>query len=119
MYVLILKMLPRRYHYHHDPQNPPHLEGAREEDGTHNPVISFRSIPSYGHRQEDEHDAIPKGLRQDQRDTDHLVEFFAGWSIINSHRFRRFIVASHYSQERWKAWNHVSTFHIIYIFIVQ
>ncbi|RWQ91849.1 hypothetical protein C8Q69DRAFT_408795 [Paecilomyces variotii] len=119
MYVLILKMLPRRYHYHHDPQNPPHLEGAREEDGTHNPVISFRSIPSYGHRQEDEHDAIPKGLRQDQRDTDHLVEFFAGWSIINSHRFRRFIVASHYSQERWKAWNHVSTFYIIYIFIVQ
>ncbi|KAJ9405906.1 hypothetical protein DTO045G8_6417 [Paecilomyces variotii] len=111
MYVLILKMLPRRYHYHHDPQNPPHLEGAREEDGTHNPVISFRSIPSYGHRQEDEHDAIPKGLRQDQRDTDHLVEFFAGWSIINSHRFRRFIVASHYSQERWKAWNHLELHH--------
>ncbi|KAL1848092.1 hypothetical protein Plec18170_008267 [Paecilomyces lecythidis] len=107
MYCLILKLLPRHYHYHHDPRNPPHIEGGREEDGTYNPVISFRSIPNYGHRQEDECAAIPKGLRQDQRDTDHLVEFFAGWSIVNSHKFRRFIVASHYTQERWKAWNHL------------
>lgn len=107
MYCLILKLLPRRHHYH-DPEKPPHLEGEREDDGTHNPVISFRSIYNYGHRQEDEHPAIPKGLTQEQRDTDHLVEFFGGWSIVNIHKFRRFIVVSHHTQDRWKAWNHVS-----------
>jgi hypothetical protein len=92
------------------PCDPYDLDGVYNPDLEH-PIISPAKLPNYGCRPEDEHPGIPKGLNQGQRDTDHLVEFFAGWGIINCHRFRRFIVVTSFTEplSRWKSWNHVST----------
>ena len=73
-------------------------------------VISPRQIPLYGLRTEVDcvGFGLPKGLSQEQLNTDHLAEFFAGWALVNSHRFRRFIVLTTLKPlDRWKGWNHV------------
>jgi hypothetical protein len=85
----------------------------RDLDSTWNPflttpIISPANIPGYGYRAEDEFAAIPKGLTQEERNTDHLIEFFGGWAIVNAPRFRRFIViTSMQLQPRWQKWHHV------------
>lgn len=73
-------------------------------------VISPRQIPFYGLRTEDDcvGFGLPRGLTQEQRNTDHLAEFFAGWALINSQRFRRFFVLTTLKPlDRWRRWNHV------------
>ncbi|KAM0110854.1 hypothetical protein ACP6JB_003424 [Aspergillus fumigatus] len=83
------------------------LSGA---SGEHNedPVISLDAIPLYGSPTEDDDADIHKGLTQEQRNADHLGEFFAGWAIVNNHRFRRFVMLTAVKPlPRWEAWQHI------------
>ncbi|KAJ5373021.1 Chromo domain/shadow [Penicillium concentricum] len=45
-----------------------------------------------------------------ERDADHLIEFFAGWSLINIPRFRNFIAVTSLNAPaaRWDKWGHVT-----------
>ncbi|KAL4802784.1 hypothetical protein BDV18DRAFT_61155 [Aspergillus unguis] len=71
-------------------------------------VISPPILPNYGSRTADDSSGIPKECNQEQRNTDHLGEFFAGWSLTNAHRFRRFFMVTALEPlERWKKWQHV------------
>ncbi|PWY86904.1 hypothetical protein BO70DRAFT_213446 [Aspergillus heteromorphus CBS 117.55] len=71
-------------------------------------VISPPSLPNYGSRTEDDNPDIPRGLSQEQRNTDHLIEFFAGWGLVNRHRYRRFVVLTRMKPHpRWEAWQHI------------
>ena len=87
-----------------------------DPDGIHNIVneyeyahiISPPHLRNYGYRRENDHSDIPKGLNQEQRNTDHLFEMFAGWALINSHRFRYFVALTTIARiRRWEAWNHL------------
>lgn len=90
-------------------EEPYDLDGETDDEGQQHPFISPSFIPDYGCRSEDEHPDIPKGLTQEERDTDHLVEYFAGWIACHWEKYRRFVVLSHHKhQPRWKDWNHVS-----------
>ncbi|PYH99931.1 hypothetical protein BO71DRAFT_341857 [Aspergillus ellipticus CBS 707.79] len=83
------------------------LTGSTDEYIESN-VISPPTLPNYGSRKEDDSPDIPKGLSQDQRNTDHLIEFFAGWGLVNRHRYRRFVVLTRTKpQPRWEAWQHI------------
>lgn len=109
MYHLVRELLPEEYQDHVRGDEPRELDGLDDEDF---PVLSLAKLPDYGRRSEDDHPAIPKGLTQEQRNTDHLIEFFAGWSLVYNHRFRRFVAAT--SMEplaRWKEWNHLELRH--------
>ena len=89
--------------------NSTFLAHSEPLDGIHdnspeNRVISPPTIPLYGSRTE----ADTRGLvTQEQRDTDHLAEFFAGWALVNSHRFRRFTIITTKPLKSWNLWNHV------------
>lgn len=84
------------------------LTGASDEYHE-SKVISPTYLPKYGTRSEDDNPDIPKGLTQEERNADHLVEFFAGWALVNSHVFRHFhIVTQMRPLERWSAWQHVN-----------
>ncbi|OJJ43234.1 hypothetical protein ASPZODRAFT_136444 [Penicilliopsis zonata CBS 506.65] len=63
------------------------------DDPFTNTLISPTFIPQYNSYQ----------------DTDRLVEFFAGWALLNNHRFRRFHVATYQKPlpRRWGEWNHL------------
>lgn len=75
-------------------------------------VISPPSLPNYGFRRETDHPGIPKGLEQVGLNADHLIEFFAGWALVNCHKFRRFVVATTVkSVRRWESWNHLEIYH--------
>ena len=82
------------------------LDGIHD-DFSEKRVIWPPNIPHYGSRTEDDCPDLPKGLTQEQRNTDHLAEFFAGWALVNSHRFRRFVVVTLNPLQRWNAWNHI------------
>jgi chromo domain-containing protein 1 len=46
-----------------------------------------------------------------ERDADHLIEFFAGWSLINIPRFRNFIAVTSLNASagaRWEKWGHIT-----------
>lgn len=46
-----------------------------------------------------------------ERDADHLIEFFAGWSLINIPRFRNFVAVTSLSAPtgaRWDKWGHMT-----------
>ena len=49
---------------------------------------------------------------QERMDMDLLVEFFAGWGLMNCHRFRHFVAVT-YSKPlpRWSAWSHLEVKH--------
>lgn len=79
------------------------LDGIHD-DSPENRVISPPTIPLYGSRTEDDTGGL---VTQEQRDTDHLAEFFAGWALVNSHRFRRFTIITTKPLKRWNSWNHV------------
>lgn len=79
------------------------LDGIHD-DFPENRVISPPAIPLYGTRTEEN----TRGLvTQEQRDTNHLAEFFAGWALVNSHRFRRFTIITTRPLKSWNLWNHV------------
>ncbi|OQE42055.1 hypothetical protein PENCOP_c004G05776 [Penicillium coprophilum] len=67
------------------------------------------SLDEYGTRTE-HHDLKIEG--KIERDADHLIEFFAGWSLINIPRFRNFIAVTSLNPPagtRWGKWGHVTT----------
>ncbi|KAE8381087.1 hypothetical protein BDV26DRAFT_106245 [Aspergillus bertholletiae] len=84
------------------------LTGA-EASYTQNTIISPPELPGYGFRTDDEIPAVPKNmtLTQEERNADHLVEFYAGWALINSHQFRKFFVLSASTLPRWDEWRHL------------
>ncbi|GFF60344.1 hypothetical protein IFM61392_03492 [Aspergillus lentulus] len=105
MYALILQLNSRVAGSERTSGNI--LSGASGEPNE-DPVISLDAIPLYGSRAEDDDVNIPKGLTQEQRNTDHLGEFFAGWAIVNNHRFRRFVMLTAVKPlPRWEAWQHI------------
>ncbi|KAJ5447244.1 Chromo domain/shadow [Penicillium cf. griseofulvum] len=66
------------------------------------------ALNEYGTRTE-HHSLRIKGKAE--RDTDHLIEFFAGWSLINIPRFRNFIAVTSFNApvgERWEKWGHIT-----------
>ncbi|CAG8161091.1 unnamed protein product [Penicillium nalgiovense] len=66
------------------------------------------SLNEYGTRTE-HHDLKIKDKLE--RDADHLIEFFAGWSIINIPRFRNFIAVTSFgisTGTRWDKWGHMT-----------
>ena len=73
-------------------------------------------IPGYGTRTETQNPDIPKGLTQNERDADHLVEAFAGWTLANATRLRRNVVITNCKNQtmlrRWKDWGHVSVLQV-------
>ncbi|EFR00799.1 hypothetical protein MGYG_03804 [Nannizzia gypsea CBS 118893] len=97
------------------PENPSVREGSpgsldREtgDEGQPSVIMSTRHIPDYGVRSEDEHPDIPKDLTQEQRNTDHLIEYFAGWAITNVENFRYFpVLVYSMPQPRWEKWSHI------------
>lgn len=85
------------------------FDGEVDDEGKHQPFISPRFLPDYGSRTEDAHENIPKGLSQEERNADHLIENFAGWAMMNCDKYRRFIALTHCKlQPRWDQWYHVS-----------
>ncbi|KAL4949659.1 hypothetical protein BDW69DRAFT_173898 [Aspergillus filifer] len=75
-------------------------------------VISLPFLPKYGSRTPDDSPDIPRECTQEHRNADHLAEYFAGWSLLNAHRFRRFVIVSQLPPfERWKSWQHIETKH--------
>jgi len=107
MYQLI-KEIASGGDFRYLPCEPRDLDGVYDPNIEH-PIISPAKLPNYGHRPENDDPAIPKGPTQAQRDADHLVEFFAGWGLVNCHRFRRFVVVTSFTEplSRWKTWNHL------------
>ncbi|KAM5485153.1 hypothetical protein McanCB56680_002073 [Microsporum canis] len=91
--------------------SPESLDGETDDEGQHHVIISTCHLPGYGSRSEQDHPNIPKGLTQEERNIDHLVEYFAGWAITNVENFRYFPVLTHrVLQPRWKNWSHVEVF---------
>ncbi|KAJ5607830.1 hypothetical protein N7537_004449 [Penicillium hordei] len=46
-----------------------------------------------------------------ERDTDHLIEFFAGWSLVHIPRFRNFVAVTSLGPltgPRWDEWGHIT-----------
>ncbi|OJD11626.1 hypothetical protein AJ78_07639 [Emergomyces pasteurianus Ep9510] len=116
MYHTINSLIPDypagHYNTYRRDGSPDSLDGFTDEEGQHHPFISTREIPDYGSRVEDDHPNIPRGLTQAERDTDHLVEYFAGYALIHADRFRRFVVlTTHKPQPRWQAWTHIEIMH--------
>ncbi|THC94584.1 hypothetical protein EYZ11_005944 [Aspergillus tanneri] len=53
-----------------------------------------------------------KDLTREQIRADNLAEFFAGWVLVNRHRFRRFaIITGIEPLPRWTTWQHVAIMH--------
>jgi chromo domain-containing protein 1 len=91
------------------PEEVEHLDGETDDDGQVHPFVSVRNIPKYGSRREDDHRKVPKGMTQEERNKDHLMEWFAGWAIGHMEEFRKFTIISRLPHlERWKKWHHVS-----------
>ncbi|OGM45684.1 Chromo domain protein Chp1p [Aspergillus bombycis] len=87
------------------------LTGA-EAGYTPNTVISPSKLPGYGFRTDDEIPDIPKNktLTQEQRNADHLIEFYAGWALINCYQFRKFLVLTASTLPRWDEWQHLQIY---------
>ncbi|OJD25442.1 hypothetical protein ACJ73_03188 [Blastomyces percursus] len=116
MYLTINSLIPKypvgHYNAYRREDSPDSLDGLTDDEGQHHPFISTRDIPDYGSRREDDHPNIPKGLTQEERDADHLIEYFAGYALINADRFRRFaVLTTHKPQPRWQAWTHIEVMH--------
>ncbi|KAJ5787684.1 Chromo domain/shadow [Penicillium paradoxum] len=65
------------------------------------------SLDEYGTRTEHHSLKIKDKI---ERDADHLIEFFAGWSLINISRFRNFVVVTSLEAPagaRWDQWGHI------------
>src|SRR5436190_20195249 len=112
MYHQIKRLIPdypvSHYNSYRRVGSPHSLDGRDDDIGQHHPFISTRILPDYGFRPEDDHPNIPKGLTQEERNTDHLVEYFTGWCLTNADKFRKFVVLTSLNpQPRWQAWKHV------------
>jgi hypothetical protein len=91
------------------------LDPSKKHLGNNN-IVSFapEAIPNWGSRQEDDYPGISKGLTQDERNMDHLVEWFAGWTLFNKANTRKTTVITHTKNRalirRWNEWGHVTVF---------
>ncbi|KAJ5267647.1 hypothetical protein N7478_010455 [Penicillium angulare] len=78
--------------------------------------IASLDIPEYGSRPEDDHPDALKGLTQDERNADQLVEAFAWWLLTNSFAFRKTIVISNQTNQAlralWSRWGHVNVYDV-------
>ncbi|EKV09821.1 hypothetical protein PDIP_63150 [Penicillium digitatum Pd1] len=66
------------------------------------------SLDEYGTRTE--HHTL-KIKNKAERDADHLIELFAGWSLINIPRFRNFVAVTSFGPltgPRWGKWGHMT-----------
>ncbi|KAJ5502545.1 Chromo domain/shadow [Penicillium fimorum] len=66
------------------------------------------SLNEYGTRTEHHNLKIKDKV---ERDADHLIEFFAGWSLINIPRFRNFVAVTSFNTPagaRWDKWGHIT-----------
>ncbi|KAJ9486154.1 hypothetical protein VN97_g7182 [Penicillium thymicola] len=66
------------------------------------------SLNEYGTRTE--HHSL-KIKDKVERDADHLIEFFAGWSLVNIPRFRNFVAVTSLRPStgpRWEEWGHMT-----------
>ena len=113
IYCRVKQLIPEypasHFNYGKRQGSPEELDGLTDDEGQHHPFISPSSLPNYNSRRQDEHDAIPKGVSQEQRDADQLIEHFALWTLNNCHKYRKFFVLTHFkSQPRWGKWHHVS-----------
>ncbi|PGH06022.1 hypothetical protein GX51_02613 [Blastomyces parvus] len=116
IYHMINSLIPEypmgHYNTYRREGSPDSLDGLTDDEGQHHPFISTREIPDYGSRREDDHPNIPKGLTQEERDADHLIEYFAAYALIHADRFRRFVVlTTQKPQPRWQAWTHIEVMH--------
>ncbi|KAJ5721825.1 uncharacterized protein N7483_009759 [Penicillium malachiteum] len=84
-------------------------------DNPNNNVICL-PVQGYGTRSESDDPLIPKGLTQEERNADHLVEAFAGWMLAEAARFRKTVVISNHTNKdlmaRWPGWGHVNVFDV-------
>lgn len=100
---------PRRPHFVSERLNPGQL------DHPNNNVLCL-PLPKYGARTEADNPEIPKGLTQAERDADHLVEAFAGFTIVNAARFRKTTVITSIKHpaltSRWESWGHVAVYSV-------
>ncbi|KAJ5634153.1 hypothetical protein N7528_001995 [Penicillium herquei] len=97
----------------------PHFEmSSMDFENLDNPNNNVVCLPlrDYGTRSESDDARIPKGLTQEERNADHLVEAYAGWMIIESARFRKTVVISNHTNQslmaRWPVWGHVNVFDV-------
>ncbi|KAJ5925626.1 hypothetical protein N7454_008265 [Penicillium verhagenii] len=97
-----------------DPNHPefePSILSIQDIDCPNNNVICL-PVPGYGHRTGTEHPDIPKGLTQEERNADHLVEAFAGWTHLHAARFRKTAVVTFLKKDtllsHWSDWGHVA-----------
>lgn len=82
-----------------------------EVHGIENVVIS-PDLPGYIASAEQPKPDNSTGMTLEQRQSDRLAEFFAGWSLVNRHQFRRFVIVSGIEPlDRWKTWQHVIIYH--------
>ncbi|PYH49932.1 putative Chromo domain protein Chp1p [Aspergillus saccharolyticus JOP 1030-1] len=70
-------------------------------------AISPPELPGYGSRTEQEHPDLPAGATRELLDADHMIEFFAGWGLVNCHLYRRFVVVTCQRLPKWAEWNHI------------
>lgn len=100
---------PRCPHFKSESLDPSQL------DRPNNNILSL-PLPSYGSRTEADNPNIPKDLTQSERDADHLVELFAGFTIMNTDRFRKTIVITSVKHPsliaRWQNWGHVAVYSV-------
>ncbi|RAL12054.1 putative Chromo domain protein Chp1p [Aspergillus homomorphus CBS 101889] len=82
------------------------LPGSTDEFFESN-VISPPDLPGYGLRTQQESPDLPVGSSREVLDTDHLIEFFAGWALVNSHLYRKFMVVTSQKESRWEQWEHI------------
>ncbi|KAE8356637.1 hypothetical protein BDV28DRAFT_144963 [Aspergillus coremiiformis] len=102
MYHLILQIIACG-----DTKTGDMLTGA-ETGYTSSPIISPSKLPLYGSRTENDNPDIPKGLTQTERNADHLIEFFAGWALVNCYQFRKFYALTSVGPfQRWDEWQHL------------
>jgi chromo domain-containing protein 1 len=102
-----------------DPRRPVFQSQSMDPSKIHlrnNNVVSFdpELIPNWGSRQEQENPEIPRGLTQDERNTDHLVELFTAWTLLNKAHIRKTVVITSVKNkallERWEEWGHVALY---------
>ncbi|RAK74876.1 putative Chromo domain protein Chp1p [Aspergillus fijiensis CBS 313.89] len=88
------------------------LSGSTDEYFESN-AISPPKLQGYGSRTEKDNPDIPAGLSRAHLDADHLIEFFAGWALVNNHLYRRFVVVTSPGLKvpRWAEWNHIELKH--------
>ncbi|OJK01169.1 hypothetical protein ASPACDRAFT_25704 [Aspergillus aculeatus ATCC 16872] len=88
------------------------LSGSTDEYFESN-AISPPELQGYGSRTEKDIPDIPAGLSRAHLNADHLIEFFAGWALVNNHLYRRFVVVTSPGLRlpRWAEWNHIELKH--------